>query len=194
MPYPLYRQCGTSILRCSRPGQIPSIVQVKERMKATTEGIVRDLVGRVLLEEFVASALRTAGVEFKRENEYSELTGVVYDFRADFVVPDEASPRAFVEVRKSTSRHASLYAKDKMFSAINWKGKHRMCLGVLVVDGPWTKNSLDTMTKVFDYVVPISQFGEVAKRIKAYLDGDSNVLQWLIDFRISRNRPRKTKT
>ncbi|MHC5615341.1 MAG: hypothetical protein ACYTXA_31335 [Nostoc sp.] len=56
-----------------------------------------------------------------RESEYKTLRGVIYDFRADFVIPDAQNPLAFIEVRKSSSRHASLYAKDKMFFAINWK-------------------------------------------------------------------------
>jgi hypothetical protein len=158
--------------------------QVRERMRATTEGIVRDLVGRLLLEQFVASSLQKAGVPYRRESEYESLAGVVYDFRADFVVPDESAPRAFLEVRKSSARHASLYAKDKMFSAINWKGRHRECLGILVVDGPWTASSLDVMARVFDYVVPISRAAEVAEAVRRYLDGDRSVLRWLIHFRI----------
>jgi hypothetical protein len=47
----------------------------------------------------------------------------------------------FIEVRKSSSRHASLYAKDKMFSAINWKGKTPDLLAALVVDGVETSRS-----------------------------------------------------
>lgn len=69
--------------------------QVRERMRATTEGIVRDLVGRLLLEQFVASSLQKARVPYRRESEYDSLPGVVYDFRADFVIPDESAPRAF---------------------------------------------------------------------------------------------------
>jgi hypothetical protein len=167
------------------PKGIAKPEQVRERMRATTEGIVRDLVGRLLLEEFVASALSDAGVDFKRESEYESLIGVVYDFRADFVVPDPNEPMAFLEVRKSSARHASLYAKDKMFSAINWKGKHPNCLGILVVDGPWTATSLEVMMRVFDYVVPIGRVAEVAALVSKYLGGDKTVLRWLIEFRIS---------
>ncbi|AOT44066.1 hypothetical protein [Enterobacter ludwigii] len=163
--------------------------RVKERIKATVEGIVRDLVGRLLLEQFVASALSRHKVPFKRENEYRNLEGVVYDFRADFVVPNEQEPMAFLEVRKSSSRHASLYAKDKMFSAINWKGKHPKCLGVLIIDGPWTEVTIKIMSRIFDYVIPINQVDEVAAKIRAYLDGDEAVLQWLVDFKIMRYNP-----
>ena len=172
------------LLRSLQGRQIPKPEQVRERMKATTEGIVRDLVGRILLEEFVASALRASRVPFRREDEYEALSGVVYNFRADFVIPEEDHPKAFVEVRKSSTRHASLYAKDKMFSAINWKGRHQYCLGILVVDGPWTGSSLEVMTKVFDYVVPISRVSEVTEKIRDYLQGDESVLRWLIHFRI----------
>lgn len=179
----------TALLKRACDGGIPDKNRVQERIKATVEGIVRDLVGRLLLEQFVASALKRKGIQFKREEEYENLEGVVYDFRADFVVPDEKEPLAFLEVRKSSSRHASLYAKDKMFSAINWKGKHPKCLGVLVVDGPWTDVTLTIMSRVFDYVVPIGQVDEVAKSIRAYVDGDSSVLQWLIKFQILRVEP-----
>jgi len=156
---------------------------VRERIRATSEGIVRGLVGH-LLEEFVATAVRAAGVPVMRERDYKALSGVVYDFRADFVIPDPAHPSAFIEVRKSSQRHASLYAKDKMFSAINWKGKHRDAIGVLVVDGPWTAASLDVLARVFDYVVPVGRVAEVARRIREYLDGDRSALRWMITFKV----------
>jgi hypothetical protein len=162
--------------------------EILQRLEGTLEGIVRDLVGRVFLESVVDSALRDRLIPFKREDEYESLAGVVYDFRADFVIPDATEPKAFIEVRKSSSRHASLYAKDKMFSAINWKGKQMDMLAVLVVDGEWTGETLRVMAKVFDYVVPISRIAELADTIKAFIEGDQSKLKWLIDFRI---RPRK---
>ncbi len=155
------------------------------RLESTLEGIVRDLVGRVLLESIVDAALKRQELTFLRESEYVSLAGVVYDFRADFVLPDARSPKAFIEVRKSSSRHASLYAKDKMFSAINWKGKTPDLLAVLVVDGEWTQETLRVMAAVFDYVVPIGRIDELAQSIKAYLNGDTQKLKWLIEFRIT---------
>jgi len=166
---------------------IPSEIQITERIKGTTEGIVRDLIGRLLLEDFVAMALKNEEVPFLREDEYESIEGVVYDFRADFVVPDFKNPKAFIEVRKSSAGHASLYAKDKMFSAINWKGRHQKCLGIVVVDGPWTQNTLEVMSRVFDYVIPVEKANEVALKIRQYLDGDESVLRWLIQFRIDSN-------
>jgi hypothetical protein len=159
--------------------------EVLMRLESTLEGIVRDLVGRVLLESIVDAALRRRGVLFQRESEYVALPGVVYDFRADFVIPDASRPRCFIEVRKSSSRHASLYAKDKMFSAINWKGRNRDLLAVLVVDGEWTRETLRVMANVFDYVVPISRIDELVATIEAYIGGDRSKLKWLIDFKIS---------
>ncbi|MBU4271264.1 MAG: hypothetical protein KKE86_12450 [Planctomycetes bacterium] len=159
--------------------------EILQRVETTLEGIVRDLVGRVLLESMVDSALRDRGVAFQREEEYSSLAGVVYDFRADFVLPNAQQPKAFIEVRKSSSRHASLYAKDKMFSAINWKGKTTGLLGILVVDGEWTGETLRVMAKVFDYVVPIGRVTELADTVKSFLDGDKSKLKWLIEFRIT---------
>jgi hypothetical protein len=161
--------------------------EVLTRLGATLEGIVRDLVGRILLESIVATALELEGLPFMREDEYEHLKGVVYDFRADFILPDVHNPKVFIEVRKSSRRHASLYAKDKMFSAINWKGKNKELLGVLVVDGPWTASTLDVMTRVFDYVIPIDKVSKLSKIISAYLQGDTSKLKWIIDFKISKN-------
>ena len=158
--------------------------EILQRLESTLEGIVRDLVGRVLLEPIVASAFEKRGIPFEREDQYPSLSGVVYDFRADFVLPDHRSPKAFIEVRKSSSRHASLYAKDKMFSAINWKGKRKDMLAILVVDGDWTGETLRVMAKVFDYVVPISRIPDLVETVDAYLAGDSTKLKWLIEFRI----------
>jgi len=158
--------------------------EVLRRLDSTLEGIVRDLVGRVMLESLVDSALRKKKIVFKREEEYENLEGVVYNFRADFVVPDNINPLAFIEVRKSSSRHASLYAKDKMFSAINWKGKHPKMLAVLIVDGEWTAETLRIMANVFDYVVPIGRVNELAETLASYVGGDESKLKWLIQFRI----------
>lgn len=160
--------------------------EILKRLDSTLEGIVRDLIGRVMLESIVESALQGKNVPFKREEEYSSLSGVVYNFRADFVVPDERAPKAFIEVRKSSSRHASLYAKDKMFSAINWKGRHPEMLAILVVDGEWTAETLRVMATVFDYVVPLTNVNELAKVISEYLAGDKAKLKWLINFSINR--------
>ena len=164
--------------------------EILQRLESTLEGIVRDLVGRVLLESIVASALADQSVPFQREEEYSSLRGVIYDFRADFVLPNADTPLAFIEVRKSSSRHASLYAKDKMFSAINWKGHNPELLAVLVVDGEWTKETLLVMAKVFDYVVPIGRVPELVEILRAYLAGDKSKLKWLIQFRIEQYRDR----
>ena len=160
--------------------------EILQRLESTLEGIVRDLIGRVLLESLVDSALRKESVPFKREEDYAAIRGVVYDFRADFVLPDGENPLAFIEVRKSSSRHASLYAKDKMFSAINWKGKISKLLAVLVVDGEWTGETLRVMADVFDYVVPISHVAALAKNLSAYLNGDETKLKWMIHFAITR--------
>ncbi|MDY6806530.1 MAG: hypothetical protein SXA11_22355 [Cyanobacteriota bacterium] len=158
--------------------------QILQSVEPTLEGIVRDLVGRVFLESLVANALDSAGVPYKSESESQPIDGVIYNFRADFVIPDDRSPQAFIEVRKSSSRHASLYAKDKMFSAINWKGKNKELLAVLVVDGDWTSQTLKAMARVFDYVLPIAKATEVAEIIAAYINGDKSKLKWLIDFSI----------
>jgi hypothetical protein len=175
------------ILNDRAPGRVMTRPQLVQSVEPTLEGIVRDLVGRVLLESIVTDALDEAKVPYKRESQYAYIKGVVYNFRADFVIPNDRAPKAFIEVRKSSSRHASLYAKDKMFSAINWKGKNKDLLAVLVVDGPWTAETLRVMAKVFDYVMPLSTVPEVAKVIYAYLKGDRSKLRWLIHFSITAN-------
>jgi hypothetical protein len=157
------------------------------RLESTLEGIVRDLVGRLLLESIVDSSLREHELEFMREDEYEALGGVIYDFRADFVLPNPKDAKAFIEVRKSSSRHASLYAKDKMFSAINFKGKKKDLLGVIVVDGEWTGETLRAMANIFDYVIPISKVDELSRTLKAYLEGDETKLKWLVTFKIEPN-------
>jgi hypothetical protein len=172
------------ILNERQPGRALQRPQILQSIEPTLEGIVRDLVGRVLLESIVAKALDDAKVPYMRESQYEHLEGVIYNFRADFVLPDSKSPKAFIEVRKSSSRHASLYAKDKMFSAINWKGKNKDLLAVLVVDGPWTAETLKVMTRLFDYVVPTSAVADVAEAISAYLKGDRTKLRWLVQFSV----------
>ena len=154
---------------------------LSQRLRVSSE----TLLVRVMLESIVERALKEAGVPYKREDEYSKLSGVIYDHRADFIVPDEKEPKAFIEVRKSSSRHASLYAKDKMFSAINWKGKHQDILAILVVDGEWTAETLKRMAGVFDYVVPLRHVNVLAITIEEYLAGDKTKLRWLIDFRVT---------
>lgn len=156
-----------------------------ERMGSTIEGQVRDLLGRYLLESVVEASFARLGVPFQREEEYTALAGVVYDHRADFVVPTARMPKLFVEVRRSSARHSSLYAKDKMFSAINGKGRHPDLIGVLVVDGEWSQHSRRALAQVFDYVLPVSSADELAKVAKAYMEGDSSKLLRRIKFEIS---------
>ncbi|WP_353081284.1 hypothetical protein [Tessaracoccus lapidicaptus] len=172
-------------LRLRRGATPPTVEQLQAAMAPTLEGIVRDLVGRVLLESVVASALDGASVPYKREDEYSGIEGVVYKFRADFVIPNADAPLVFIEVRKSSSRHASLYAKDKMFSAINWKGHNEKLMAVLITEGPWTAQTLQVMSRVFDYVIPLNKSMEVADVISKYLAGDESQLKTLINFSIT---------
>ena len=59
-------------------------------------------------------------------------------------------------------------------------------LGIVVAEGEWINETLITMSKVYDYVVPVSKARELAKNIKKYLDGDKSILKWIIDFEIHR--------
>lgn len=172
------------LLNVRVPGRAVTVNDLRLSIEPTLEGIVRDLVGRVLLEDVVANALDSAHVAYKRESEYNNIKGVVYDFRADFVVPDELDPRVFIEVRKSSSRHASLYAKDKMFSAINWKGRNKRLMAILVTEGPWTEQTLQVMTKVFDYVIPLRKVSQMAEIVARYVNGDDSQLRLLVEFSV----------
>jgi hypothetical protein len=53
------------ILNRRQPGRSMSRAQLVQSIEPTLEGIVRDLVGRVLLESIVANALDKAGVPYK---------------------------------------------------------------------------------------------------------------------------------
>ena len=65
-----------------------------------------------------------------------------------------------------------------MFSAINWKGKYKNLIGVIVVEGDWTQSTLQIMSKVFDYVVPLNKAPPLAKLLRKALDGDKSILRW----------------
>lgn len=71
-----------------------------------------------------------------------------------------------------------------MFSAINWKGRHKRLIGVLIADGTWSRHSLIALAKVFDYVLPVNEADELARIAKAYLAGDPSMLRRVIHFSI----------
>ena len=75
-----------------------------------------------------------------------------------------------------------------MFSAINWKGQHPNLMAILVADGPWTNETLKTLAKVFDYVIPITSVAQMATSISSYINGDKSKLKWLINFSIKENK------
>jgi len=69
------------ILNVGQPGNTFHRSEILRSIEPTLEGIVRDLVGRVLLESIVAKALDDASVPYKRESEYAHLEGVLYNFQ-----------------------------------------------------------------------------------------------------------------
>ncbi|MEH1765968.1 MAG: hypothetical protein V7K76_00335 [Nostoc sp.] len=64
------------------------------------------------------------------------------------------------------------------------KGRNKKLLGIVVVEGAWTRETLRVMANVFDYVTPLTRVSQVAEVIRAYLDGDETKLKWLINFNI----------
>ena len=101
------------------------------------------------------------------------------------MIPDNKSLSVY---RGKNLAVATLHScQDKMFGSINWKGKHENLLGIIVTEGAWTNETLATMSKVFDYVVPLSDVETLAKNIKKYLEGDNSILKWIIHFSIDEN-------
>ena len=153
--------------------------EILKRLEATLEGIVRDLVGRILLESIVETALRKRGLPFLREGQYKSLPGVIYDFRADFVLPDEVTPKAFIEVRHLLDTPLSQRTRCSQRST----GRGRQPISWLR-DG-WRLDATNPECNgECDYVVPIGRIDELVQCIEAYLDGDRSRLKWFIDFRI----------
>ena len=54
--------------------------EILQRLESTLEGIVRDLIGRVLFESIVDRALHEQGLQFQREEEYNSLKGLCTTF------------------------------------------------------------------------------------------------------------------
>ena len=90
------------LLNERKPGSTLKRPEILQSIEPTLEGIVRDLVGRVLLESIVAKALDDTHVPYKRESEYEYLEGVLYNFRADFICANRGKPR------KPSLRYGSL--------------------------------------------------------------------------------------
>src|SRR2546430_12313077 len=70
------RPAGQRIADLLKERLVPGNVikgEILKRLESTLEGIVRDLVGRLLLESIIDSSLVRHGVEFQREDEYAAL-------------------------------------------------------------------------------------------------------------------------
>lgn len=149
--------------------------KIESSIRTTSEGIVRDLLGKMLFESIVDQAMNDVGLEYVREAENRVLEGAYMAGRADFTFPNPECPKAFIEVRKSSSAHASLYANEKAWAIANWKASHPNLLGVLLYAGPWSKPALETLRLVYDYVIPVSESRRAADLIRAHVDGDPTI-------------------
>jgi hypothetical protein len=172
------------IARLFMHSDVESRDRIERNMRSTNEGIVRDLIGKVLFESIVNRAMEDIGLTCVREAENRVLKGLYSDARADFVFPCPETPKAFIEVRKSSANHSSLYANDKCWMVTNWKALHPELLGVFVYAGSWTKPALDALKKIYDYVLPVSESEMAANLIKSHLAGDPTILKRRVRFEI----------
>lgn len=149
--------------------------QIINGMSRTLEGVVRDLTGRHLLESFVTAALECERVPYSLEADIKPLEGALYDHRPDFLSFVDGKPKAYIEVRRSTVDHSSLYAKEKAFSAINWKSRHPEMLAVLITEGNWSGAAVELVSKVYDYVIPVLEADRAADLIGRHVAGEVGI-------------------
>jgi hypothetical protein len=165
-----------------------SDVETRERiegnMRSTNEGIVRDLIGKVLFESLVNQAIEDAGITCVREAENRPMEGLYASARPDFAFPCPEEPKAFIEVRKATAAHSTLYASDKCWMVSNWKAKHPGLVGIFLYAGSWSRPALDALRAVYDYVIPVSESEYAARLIRSHVDGDPSVQKRRVHFQI----------
>lgn len=172
------------IARLFMHNDVESRSKIESNIRTTSEGIIRDLIGKILYEDIVERALTEFSLPFVREAENRVLEGSYMSARPDFSLPDPVVPKAFIEVRKSSAAHSSLYANDKCWSAINWKSRHPELLAVILYAGAWSRPSIETLKSVYDYVLPISESRKAAQLILAHLNGDPTVLKRQVRLQI----------
>lgn len=155
------------------PGKVLSDREVVASMEGLIEGIVRDLIGKVVNEAFMEQALERACLPYVRdEGGTNQIEGELGSSRADFALPHNIKPEAFVEVRKSKSNHAAIYSRDMMLSVISRRSRHPKCLAVLIYDGVWSGTTKVQMAKVFDFIFHVFESDRAAEVIKRHMNGE----------------------
>lgn len=154
------------IVEAMKGVQVPTAPEILAALESTIEGIVRDQIGKAVNESVVSQALNARGLEglyVRDEGGTKCIEGVLGASRADFAFPCNVEPKAFIEVRKSTSNHAAMYAHDLMWSVANRNGKHKGILAVFVYDGIWSKTTLTQLREAFDHVFHVSESDKAAE-------------------------------
>ena len=146
---------------------------VLNSMSGLIEGIVRDLIGKVVSEGYIERAVVEAGLPHVRdEGGKTSIRGILSCGRADFSFPDNVNPQAVIEVRKSADNHAALYRGDIAQKALNWKAVHHSLLAVFVYDGKWTANTLREIEEVYDHVFHVSDSDKAVEVVRRHMAGE----------------------
>ncbi|MDW9481948.1 hypothetical protein GOB57_25185 [Sinorhizobium meliloti] len=158
------------IVASLRPDKVLSEKEIVAGMEALIEGIVRDQIGKVVNEDFVKRALDELDLPYIRDEGGTALIEGEYSAsRADFAIPENTKPQAFIEVRKSGSNHASVYANDLCMTVVDRITRHPECLAVLLYDGSWSGPSREKVDRVFDYVFHVHESRKAAGIIRRHL-------------------------
>jgi hypothetical protein len=167
------RTDATRIAEGIQPDMVLAPREVIAGMESLIEGIVRDQIGKVVNEAFIQQALDRRGVPYVRdEGGSNQIEGMVSASRADIAAPDNNDPKVFIEVRKSTANHASLYASSLMFSALDRRGRHPKSLAIMLYDGAWSGATKALMESAFHYVLHVLESDRAADIVRRHLDGE----------------------
>jgi hypothetical protein len=156
-----------------RASEVLAEREVIAAMEGLIEGIVRDQIGKVVNEAFIQQALDRLGVPYVRdEGGSNQIEGLVSASRADIAAPDNIDPKVYIEVRKSTANHASVYASSLMFSALDRQGKHPDSLAIMLYDGAWSRATKALMENAFHYVFHVLESDAAADIVRRHLAGE----------------------
>jgi hypothetical protein len=148
--------------------------EIVASLETSIEGIVRDLIGKVINEDFVKLALDAKGLSYARDTGGNAIikTSGGGASRVDFVLPSVTEPNAFIEVRKTSSGHAATYAASLAWVVVSRLSQYPNCLAILVYDGEWTKPALATLESVFDHVFHVFESDKAAEVVRRHLEGE----------------------
>jgi hypothetical protein len=167
------RTDAARIVATLKSGKILPKREIMAGMESVIEGIVRDKIGKVINEDFVKRALDDHGIPYLRDAGGSAvIEGIIGASRADFAIPEAAAPKAFIEVRKSGTNHASMFSNDLSMTVIDRISRHPECVAILLIDGAWSAPAKGKLERVFDHVFHVLESDKAAATIKRHLGGE----------------------